>query len=222
MIILELLIILAAVIFLHRQLAAYSGLAAPVGLAAKRPSPQLQQMVEYADRLYRERKWLAAEKAYLKVLNIDHKNATAYTHLGIIYSTQKNLADAIECFILAARLKPSSSTFQNLGLAYYENHNYIKSIAAFEKANSFDVTAAHYMGISKAYKKLNDSEKMLEAIERAAELEQTPKILHILAEGYEDQGRTADATTVYSKILEIDPSDRLGLRWMAMHGKKQP
>src|SRR6266571_4788203 len=102
---LEILILAVAVYILHRQLVAVAlGPSSATGLAPAQVSPQLTRLVEYANRLYSERKWLAAEKAYLNVLKHDHKNITAYSHLGIIYSAQKNLADAIECFEIAARL----------------------------------------------------------------------------------------------------------------------
>src|SRR5438045_706684 len=126
---LELIVVILALIVLQRQLAVLETGNATSALAPRRNSAQLAQITTYADRLFGERKWLAAEKAYLSVLKLDHKNVTAYSHLGIIYSTQKNLADAIECFEIAARLRPSGATHQNLALAYYENRNYIKSIA---------------------------------------------------------------------------------------------
>jgi tetratricopeptide (TPR) repeat protein len=172
---LALLVVAAAYVVLRRQLSLVrSGQTA--ALAPKATSARLQQLSSYADRLYAERKWLAAEKAYLSVLKLDHKNITAYSHLGVIYSTQKNYADAIECFQIAARLRPSGATFQNLGLAYFDNRNLVKSIAAYEKALMFEPSANRYVGLGKAQHKLANIPAAIAAYEKALELEPTPKL----------------------------------------------
>jgi len=196
---LELILIIAAYIMLRHHFTAIETVAVPT-LAPRTPSPQLVQLTDYADRLYAEKKWLAAEKAYLKVLKLDHKNITAYTHLGVIYSTQKNMADAIECFEIAARLRPSGSTYQNLGLAYYDNHNYIKSIAALEKANMFEPAVQRYVGLSKAQRKLSNLPGAIAALEKATALEPSKRILQLLSEAYQDDGRTDEAQAVLMRL----------------------
>jgi tetratricopeptide (TPR) repeat protein len=196
---LELLIILLGYVALRRQLTALETGAS--GSLAPRPSAaRLVQLSDYADRLYTEKKWLAAEKAYLSVLKLDHKNVTAYSHLGIIYSTQKNMADAIECFQIAVRLKPSGITLQNLGLAFYDNRNYMKSVAAFEKAIMMEQTAQRYVGLSKAQHKLANTAASLTALEKAAALDPSKRILQLLAESYEDAGRKDMAVATQQRI----------------------
>jgi tetratricopeptide (TPR) repeat protein len=196
---LELIILGFGFLILRSQLAALDA-GAVAALVPRKASPRLAQMAGYADRLYAEKKWLAAEKAYLSVLKLDHKNVTAYSHLGIIYSTQKNLADAIECFQIACRLRPSGITFQNIGLAYYENHNYIKSIAAFEKSIMFEATAQRYVGLSKAHLKLHNTAEIVAALEKAAELDPSKRILGLLADAYKDAGRKDDAIAINDRI----------------------
>ncbi len=216
---LEIVLLLAAVVMFRRQLAlvAVTGAAAPSAeaLAPRKVSPQLANLAEYANRLFAEKKWLAAEKAYLGVLKLDHKNVTSYTHLGIIYSTQKNLADAVECFEIAARLKPSGSTYQNLGLAYYENRNYMKAIATFEKAVMMGPTAHRYASLAKAYRKVSDRSQVIAACEKAVELEPTKRTLQQLAEAYEDGGRTLEAASTYRRIHDLDPTDTAAARKMS-------
>lgn len=178
---LALVIVIFAWFILNRQLGALEHGTAAV-LAPKRSHGQLTQLSTYADRLYAEKKWRDAEKAYLSVLKLDHKNVTAYVHLGIIYSTQKNMADAIECFQIATRLRPSGSTFQNLALAFYDNKNYIKSIAAYEKSIMFEPTAPRYVGLGKAQAKLHNDDAAIAAYTKAAELDPSPRNLDRLAE----------------------------------------
>jgi tetratricopeptide (TPR) repeat protein len=218
---LELLTIAGALLILRRQLAALET-GSTTSLSTRKAGPQLAHMATYADRLFGERKWLAAEKAYLGVLKLDHKNVTAYSHLGIIYSTQKNLPDAIECFQIAARLHPSGTTFQNLGLAYYENRNYIKSIAAFEKAIMFEPTAQRYVGLSKSHHKLKNIVQSLAALEKAAALEPTKRILQILATAYEDAGKPTEARETYRRIHALDPSDAAAARKIGIAAPPPP
>lgn len=189
----EILIIIAAFVVLRYQLAALESTAPSPSLAPSRTAAKLTQMVTYADRLYSERKWLAAEKAYLSVLKIDHKHVTAYSHLGIIYSTQKNMPDAIECFEIAARLRPSASTLHNLGLAYFDNKNYMKSVATFEKSIMFEPSAQRYVGLSKAWHKLSNAQKVVDALEHAAELDSSEKIAKLLEDARVDL-RSKDQT----------------------------
>ena len=169
----------------------------------KEVSPKLLQLTQYADRLYAEKKWVTAEKSYLEVLKLDHRNVTAYSHLGIIYSTQKQYDDAIECFQIAAQIKPSAYTYQNLGLVYYENRNYIKSVAAMEKAIMFEPTANRYVAISKACRKLADPGRVVQALEKAAELESSPRILELLIDACVDAGRTEQATDLREKLRQM-------------------
>jgi len=158
-------------------------------LARRQLSPQLAIAIKYADRLYVERRFLAAEKAYLAVLKLDHKNLLAYNRLGIIYSNQKNLADAIECFEIATRLKPSPTTYLNLGLGFYENHNYIKAIAAIKKAIMFEPSPQRYIALAKAHNKIADTRSMIEALEHAVELEPSRTNLTLLRDAYHQAGK---------------------------------
>lgn len=211
-----LLIVAAAWVMLRRQLGILDP-STPAALAPKRSSAQLAQLTAYADRLYTERKWLSAEKAYLGVLKLDHKNVTAYAHLGIIYSTQKNLPDAIECFEIAAQLRPSGLSFQNLGLAFYDNRNYIKSIAAYEKAIMFGPHAQRFVGLGKAHLKLANLTGATVAFEKAAALEPNKRVLQRLAEAYEQAQRPADAKATYQRIHALDPTDRAAASSLGIH-----
>jgi len=203
-------IILAVVVFYYASLRFDAGaLKAAMG-GAKGPT-QVARMIEFADRLYGQRKWLAAEKAYLEVLKRDHKNLVAYSHLGVIYSTQKNYADAIECFKIAASLSPSAATWQNLGLAQYENKEYASAAAAFEKAIIAEPSAQRYLAVGRAYKQLGDVPHMIPALERAAELDPSFKVLQALFEGYKMAGDKPKATEIYYKLKEMLPAETKGL-----------
>jgi tetratricopeptide (TPR) repeat protein len=203
------LVVLAAAVMLGYALRAGSGAAAPV-LAPRRISPAVSTAVAYADRLFAEKRWLAAEKAYVNVLKLDHKNLTAYSHLGIIYSTQKNFADAIECFQIVVRLKPSAGSHQNLAMAYYENRNFVKSISAYDKAIMFEPTAARYVGQSKAYKKISNLTAVVTNLELAAKLDSSSRIKDLLAAAYVDVGRPEAAKALHEQTPAQSPGPSAG------------
>lgn len=190
----ELLVIVLGLLLLEWQLRRLES-GTPSPLAPKRSSAKLAQMSDYASRLYSEKKWLAAEKAYLQILKLDHKNVPAYSHLGIIYSTQKNMTDAIECFQIASHLHPSGTTLHNLGLAYLDNKNYMKAIAAFEKSIMFEPTASRYVGLSKAHHKLANMPETVAALKKASELDDSEKIKQLLSQTEEELDKTAPRTT---------------------------
>ena len=172
-------------------------------LARRQLSPQLTTAIGYADRLYDEHRFLAAEKAYLAVLKLDHKNLMAYNRLGIIYSAQKNMADAIECFEIATRLRPSSMTYLNLGIGFYENRNYIKSIAAIKKAIMFEPSAHRYIALAKAYSKITDTRSMIEALEHAVELDPSRSNLTLLRDAYYQAGKKDHLATVTERLKSL-------------------
>lgn len=208
----ELVIVVVAAGVAYWQISRLGGSAASMAqLAPSAKSPQIAQLTEHANRLYSEKKWLSAEKAFLNVLKLDHKNVGAYSHLGIIYSMQKNTLDAIECFEIAARLRPSASTYQNLGMAFYENKNYVKAVSAFEKSIVFEATVSRYIGLSKAKKQLADPNGTIRALEHAAQLEPTERILLLLETAYVEGKRRDEARAVKDRIAAL-PNVSRGLR----------
>lgn len=196
-------LLLVAAVFLGRRLVAVR----PSGAEQRRVSPRLAQAEQFALRLYKEKHYHSAEKAYLNVLKLDHRNASAYSHLGIIYSVLHNYPEAVECFELAARFAPSAPAYQNLGLGYYENKNYMKSIAAYEKAIMFEPSVLRYIGLGKAYDKLGNGAKAVEALERAVELSPVPKYVDLLvatARAHGQAGRAAEFKARYAAAMPAE------------------
>lgn len=189
-------LLVAAAIVLAKSL----GSVKPSSPAQRKSSSRLVQAQQYALRLYKEKHFLAAEKAFLDVLKLDHRNAAAYTHLGIIYSIQHNYHEAVECFELAARYEPTAAVYQNLGLAYHENRNYMKASAAYEKAIMFEPSPARYIGLGKAFDKLKNGSKAIEALEKAVELEPSVKYLSLLVSTCQSYGATEKAKLYASQL----------------------
>lgn len=205
---LELLFFTAAVLFFTRQLAAIRPRERAGGVAAKKVSPKVKQQADYANRLFDEKKFLSAEKAYMEILKHDHRNVQAYNRLGLIAAALKRRDDAIESFRMVTQLAPSAQSHHNLGLAYYENKNYIKAIAAFEKALIFEPTAARYIALAKAYQRILNKGKMLGALEKAYELEPSQQNLLVLADAYAYHRESAKAKRAYEQVLQNDPKNQ--------------
>ena len=78
---------------------------------------RLEGLLEIAGRYYSEKNFLAAEKAYLKVLKVDHKNSLAYSRLGFIYSHFGQTDDAVECFQIVADRKSTRLNSSHIPLS---------------------------------------------------------------------------------------------------------
>ena len=167
---------------------------------SSRTVDRLERLWKLAQLAMRERKYLPAEKALLTILKIDHKNAPAYTRLGIIYAKQQNYEDAIECFEIASSIDRKPSSLHNLGLIYYETEQYDKAVTAFEKAIGEEPLAVRYIALAKALQKLEKEDDMIEALEKASELEPNPQTYKLLAEGYKLAGRDDDAKKVQRRL----------------------
>ncbi len=194
----ELIFFAAAIIIFWRlltQLETVQG-----NLAPRKVSQQLANALTYAERLYAEHKYLAAEKAYVAVLKLDHKNLQAYNRLGIIYSAQKNMSDAIECFEISTRLVPSAASYLNLGLAFYDNRNYIKAIAALRKSIMFEPSVQRFVALAKACDKIADTKGMIEALEKAVELEPTRQTLTLLRDAYHHSGKKEQLAAITERL----------------------
>lgn len=170
-------------------------------------SDQLKKLEEYAARLYGQKQYRAAERAYLKVLKLNHRDWLAYNRLGLIYLALKNFDDAIECFQISAQINPTAASWYNLGSAYNENNNSIKAVSAIEKSIMFEATASRYIGLSRAYSRVNNHAKAIWSLEQAVLLEKSKKTLALLADAYAHNHEREKMLEVYKQVLELDPSD---------------
>ncbi len=175
-----------------------------------RKNPQMAQLLGYAQRLYSERKYLAAERAFMEVLKHEHRNANAYSHLARIYLSLKNYPDAIECAQILSQIEPSAHNFFGLGTIYFDNKNYVKAIAAFEKAIMFEPSAGRYDALARSYQKLANYNKAVAAAQKAIELDKGHRYQHLLADLYSASGDQVKAKEIYAKILKAKTKESSG------------
>jgi len=120
---------------------------------------QLERLIAAAGRYYDERKWLAAEKAYVKVLKLDHKNTTAYRRLGMVYSQLKNYSDAAECFQIAMKSGGTAADWQNLATVQYHLRSHDEVEASLKKSIEIEPSVSRYLALAKAQGILDKNEE---------------------------------------------------------------
>ncbi|MBI2797721.1 tetratricopeptide repeat protein [Candidatus Saccharibacteria bacterium] len=169
---------------------------------------KLEDLLEIADRYYAEHNYLAAEKAYLKVLKLDHKNSLAYSRLGFVYSNLGNINDAIECFQIVADNYPNAASYHNLSMMYFKNREFEKSAAALEKSIGIEATASRLIALARIYRVMNKYEAQIETLQKALDLEpENISIMQLLAEAYLHAKDDKQAKLMFRKILKLEPNN---------------
>ncbi|MDO4871987.1 MAG: tetratricopeptide repeat protein [bacterium] len=206
MLVVILLLVLAAYILLKKPESSSKN-ALPDSISLK-----LDKLWRAAQEALIDKKYLRAEKILLTILRFDERNATAYNRLGIIYASQKNFEQAIECFEIAQSLESSPSSLHNVGLIYLETENYHKAALAFEQALELENNLpTRYIAYAKALENLGENKAAIKALERASELDGRPQILRSLGSLYLKEGNTEKAQEIKER-LDLVRSDHKTIR----------
>lgn len=169
---------------------------------------RLEGLLEVAGRYYAEKNYLAAEKAYLKVLKVDHKNSLAYSRLGFIYSHFGQVDDAIECFQIVADNYPNAASYYNLAMMLFKNRRFKKSATALEKSIDMEETPARLVALARIYRVMGSYDKQIKTLKRALELDKdNVSIMQLLAETYIHENMKKEAEHAFRQILKIDPNN---------------
>lgn len=169
---------------------------------------RLEGLLEIAGRFYSEKNYLAAEKAYLKVLKVDHKNSLAYSRLGFIYSHFGQTDDAVECFQLVADNYPNAASYYNLSMMLFKSRKFKRSARALEKSISMEETPARLVSLARIYRIIGLYDQQIKTLKRALELDKdSVSIMLLLAEAYLHQNEAKQANDIFKKILKIEPGN---------------
>ncbi len=169
---------------------------------------RLETLLDIAGRYYAEKNYLAAEKAYLKVLKVDHKNSLAYSRLGFIYSHFGQIDDAIECFQIVADTYPNAASYYNLSMMLFKNRRFKRSAAAMEKSVSMEESSNRLVVLARIYRAMNEYKRQIEVLQRALELEPNDvPIMQLLAEAYLHEHKEKLAKSMFRSILKIEPNN---------------
>lgn len=169
---------------------------------------RLEGLLEIAGRYYSEKNYLAAEKAYLKVLKVDHKNSLAYSRLGFIYSHFGQTDDAVECFQIVADNYPNAASYYNLSMMLFKSRKFKRSAKALEKSISMEETPARLVSLARIYRIIGQYDYQIKTLKRALELEpKSASIMLLIAEAYLHQNQPKEASTMFKEILKIEPNN---------------
>jgi len=176
-------------------------------VTSPKASARLERLWQYVGEAWSAKRYLAAERALLSILRIDHKNTAAYNRLGMLYARQQNFEDAIECFDIASSLTPTISTLYNLGLVNYEFGNFDKAAAAFEKVIDLEPNIKRYMVYAKALEKIGEYKKVVDIIEKVAQADPTQAHLEMLAQAHEHTKHYDKAEDVRRQAAQLRASN---------------
>lgn len=169
---------------------------------------RLDSLLDIASRYYAEKNYLAAEKAYLKVLKVDHKNSLAYSRLGFIYSHFGQIEDAIECFQIVADTYPNAASYYNLAMMLFKNRKFKHSAQALEKSISLEETTARLVALARVYRVMGQYNLQIKTLVKALEAEpKSVSIMQLLAEAYIHEGDDKQAKSMFHKIIKVDPNN---------------
>ena len=132
---------------------------------------EIGKLIATADRYFAERKWLAAEKAYLKVLKADHKNMAAFRRLGMTYSYLHNYIDAADCIEFVIKHDPTAVDFQNLATVLHHQDKLSPAIEAMRRSLELEPSLLRYVSLSKLHAATGDRQSQLQALLAAHEVE---------------------------------------------------
>ncbi len=169
---------------------------------------RLESLTVIAGRYYAEKNYLAAEKAYLKVLKVDRKNSLAYSRLGFIYSHFGQVDDAIECFEIVADNYPNAASYYNLAMMLFKSHKFKQSAKALEKSIDMEETIARLVSLARVYRVIGQYDQQVIILNRALELE--PKsiaIMLLLAESHLHQNQPQQSAQIFKSIIHLEPNN---------------
>jgi len=164
---------------------------------------ELERLIDSATRYYSQGKWIAAEKAYLKVLKLDHKNLPAYRRLALIYSHLHNYNDAIECLEMVMKKETTAADLQNYATMLFHIKKSEKAIIALQQALELEPTIARFTALAKLYKLQNEPQRQLEILLAAHEFDtQDQDSIKLIVRWYTENNETDQAERWRGKLIE--------------------
>lgn len=151
-----------------------------------------------------------AERKFIKVIEKDSKNESAYAGLGKIYLLTKKFEEAIETYKFLLKLYPENDTYwANLGQAYHGVKLYDQAVEAYEKAIELAPgNARRYLNLGLTLEAKKHLEEAILNFRKALDLEKTnTQFLLVLSEALTKKGETDEAQAILEQILVLEPTN---------------
>ena len=164
---------------------------------------------------YKDENYAKAEKALLKAIAINSKDADANYTLARTYIDLEFYNKAIPYYVKTLEIEPSRASVHNeLGLVYYNQSQYDKAVSSFEAALKHGYKAnldfTENLGFAAIYNgQIEKGEQALNSI-----LEKKPgntNLLRGIADALYDRKQYDKSLTYCQKLMEINPKDAKAL-----------
>jgi len=198
----------AIVATVSRRSGVIGGLITSLSSAPASQDATLDTLLDTAGRYYAEKNYLSSEKAYLRVLKIDHKNSLAYSRLGFVYSHLGKNEDAIECFKIVADTYPNAASYHNLSMMYFKTREFKLSAESLEKSLAMEMHVNRLVSLARIYRIMDKFGLQLLALKKAHSLDPAnTEIMQLLAEAFIHEKDEKSAKIMFRRIQKIDPNN---------------
>ncbi|HKA24714.1 MAG TPA: protein kinase [Candidatus Eisenbacteria bacterium] len=160
--------------------------------------------------------YAAAEKEFLRAIELRRDSPTAWGNLGASYLLQDKPDQAVDALNNALKYEPRAAVYSNLGTAYYYLHNYASAAQSYRQAADLErVNPTYPSNAGDAYRMLGKQAEAdssyVEGLNRArAFLAKTPDdqgTRNLLALLYARLNDSADALAEAGRSLRRNPDD---------------
>jgi tetratricopeptide (TPR) repeat protein len=181
------------------------------------PDVAAGELVELISLYFSTKNYTAAEKASIKLVEIDPSSALGCINLGTAKLAQKDYRGAKEAFEMGLQLDPSNALgWFRLGEAKGEQKDYKGAQKALEKGLQLDPSNAFgWFRLGEAKREQKDYKGAQEAFERCLQLDPSNALGWVglgIAKGR--QKDYVGALEAFEKGLQLDPSNALG--WVGL------
>jgi len=172
---------------------------------------------EIANKLYREKKYIANISLLDRAIELDPTDVRAYDDRGVAYAWLNQYERAIQDYNKAIEMDPTyAGTYESRGVAYAWLNQYERAIQDYNTAIKLDPTDIRaHTGRGVAYAALNNYERAIQNYDKAIELNTT------YARAYRDRGDAYTwlnnyeraiqdynkAIEYYGTAIKLDPTD---------------
>lgn len=171
---------------------------------------KIGNLLKEADEFLAKDDFANAEKKYIEIISLDHRNINAYRGLGNMYIAQKNYADAKQTFEHVLKLnKLDDIAYASLGKIAQEAGDFAEAKDDFQKSINIKNSAVHHFELAEVCLKMENYEEAVQNLEKALEYEPSnPKYLDLLLTisiNLKDSGR---AFSLLRRLKEVNPENQ--------------
>jgi tetratricopeptide (TPR) repeat protein len=171
---------------------------------------KIENIFKEAQDLIDKEDFANAEKKYIEIIGLDHRNINAYRGLGDLYIAQKNYADAKQTFEHILKLNQlDDEAYASLGKIAEETGDLKEAKDDFLKSIGIKNVAVHYFELAEVCLKMENYEEAMVNLEKALEFEpNNPKYIDLLLTIsiiLKDSGR---AFSLLRKLKEVNPENQ--------------